>query len=207
MRRVVFLTLMMIISVIVLSQTATDEMISYNKRNVSGVSIIVSEYDVKLTAEAMQFRMEQVAGLKGATMKGFRYYQSQPFSDFGNLNYDIYTKVTTTGKKKEQKTIIYLLVSTGNENFITPASDPQLTGNVKNFLNHFVTVDLRQYDIDKKSNEQDRIRIKLEKETQMLSLEIIKLKEQLETKEKIFKEKQNELIKVKNTIYTLKSVR
>ncbi|MDR1180587.1 MAG: hypothetical protein LBL13_01215 [Bacteroidales bacterium] len=207
MRRVFFSISMMIISVIAFTQTAMDETITFDKKNVSGVSIVVSDYDVKLTSAAIQYRFEQVSGLKGATMKGFRYYQSQPFSEFGALNYDIYTRVTTIGKRKEQKTIIYLLVSTGNENFVTPASNPDIIDKVKSFLNNFLATDLRQYDIDQKSNDQQKTILKLEKETTTLTTERDKLKKQLEDKEKAIIMKQDELTKAKEALNSLKATR
>lgn len=207
MRRVFFSISMMIISVIAFTQTAMDETITFDKKNVSGVSIVVSDYDVKLTSAAIQYRFEQVSGLKGATMKGFRYYQSQPFSEFGALNYDIYTRVTTIGKRKEQKTIIYLLVSTGNENFVTPASNPDIIDKVKSFLNNFLATDLRQYDIDQKSNDQQKMILKLEKETTTLTTERDKLKKQLEDKEKAIIMKQDELTKAKEALNSLKATR
>ncbi|MDR0605542.1 MAG: hypothetical protein LBG80_14685 [Bacteroidales bacterium] len=207
MRRWFFLNLMMIISVMGFTQTAMEEMINFDKKNVQGVSIITSDYDVKLTTAAMQSRLEHVSGLKGTTMKGFRYYQSQPFADFGVLNYDIYTKVTAIGKRKEQKTIVYLLVSTGNENFVTTASHPQLLESMKIFLNNFVETYLRQYDIDQKSDIQTKIITKLEKETQILTQEREKLKKQLEDREKKIIMKQDELTKAKNTLNSLKETR
>jgi hypothetical protein len=207
MRRAFFFISMMIIYVMAFTQTAMDETVSFDKRNVSGVSIIVPDYYVKLTEAAIQFHLEHVSGLKGTTMKGFRYYQSQPFADFGTLNYDIYTRVSTIGKKKEQKTIIYLLVSTGNENFVTPASDPELINKMKNFLSNFASTYLRQYDIDRKSNEQEKIITKLEKETKTLTSERDKLKKQLEEKEKAIIMKQDELIRANNILNTLKTTR
>jgi hypothetical protein len=189
------------------TQTAMDEMINFDKRSVQGVSIILSDYDVKLTTAAMQSRLEHVSGLKGTTMKGFRYYQSQPFADFGTLNYDIYTKVTTFGKRKDQKTIVYLLVSMGNENFVTTANNPQLVEDMKSFLNNFADTYLRQYDIDQKSDAQTKIITKLEKETKTLTLERDKLKKQLEEKDKKIIMKQDELTKAKELLNSLKTTR
>jgi hypothetical protein len=197
---------MMAISVIAFTQTAMDETITFDKKNVPGVSIIASDYDVKLTSAAIQSRFER-AGMKGVTTKGFRYYQSQSFSDFGPLNYDIYTRITTVGKRKEQKTIIYLLVSTGNENFATPANNPEVIDKMKSFLNDFLSTYLRQYDIDQKSDNQEKVITKLEKETKTLTSERDKLKKQLEDKEKAIIMKQNELTKAKDTLNSLKATR
>ncbi len=189
------------------SQIAKEETIPFDKRSVPGVSIEVPGYDVKVTAAALQDRLERSAKLKGSSMKGFRYYQSQPFSEFGTLNYDIYTQVVTVGKKKYAKTAVYLLVSKGNENFVTPTSDPELVHRMKGFLNHFVTTHLRQYDIDQKTQEQTKMITKLEKENKTLISDRDKLKQQLDDKEKAILTKQDELTNAKNALSTLKESR
>jgi hypothetical protein len=78
---------------------------------------------------------------------------------------------------------------------------------MKNFLNNFLTTDLHQYDIDQKSNNQQKIIQKLEKETETLTAERDKLKGQLEDKEKTIIMKQNELTKAKDALNSLKATR
>ena len=117
MKRVVFFISAMVVAVSAFSQSATVGTVKYNKMDVPCISFTTSDYDAKVTEAALKERLEKVARLKGGSASGFRYYQAQPFAEFGPLNYDIYTKVVTTGKKNNQKTVIYLLISKGNENF------------------------------------------------------------------------------------------
>jgi len=137
-------------------------------------------------------------------MNGFRFYQGQPFAEFGVLNYDIYTKVITTGKKKNLKTVIYLLVSKGNENFESAAKDPELAESVKIFLNNFAATYLRQFDTEQKIQNQAKLIEKLEKENKSLLKDKEKLKKQVEENEKAISTNQAELQKAKNNLNSLK---
>jgi len=205
MKRGMFLFSAMMVAATVFSQSATEEMIKYNKTNVPGVSYATPNYDVKVTAAALKARLEKDAKLKGANMNGFRYYQAQPFAELGPLNYDIYVKVATIGKKKDLKTVIYLLVSKGNENFESSAQNPELVNNMKNFLNDFAATYLRQYDTDQKIQSQSKVIEKLEKENKSLLSNREKLKKQTEENEKAISTNQGELQKAKNALNSLKS--
>lgn len=207
MRKVAFFILTMSVSVGVFSQSAKEETVKYNKMNVPGISYETSDYDVKTTTAALKARLEKDARLKGTNMNGFRYYPAQPFAEFGTLNYDIYTKVATTGKKKNLKTVIYLLVSKGNENFESASQDPELAANMKAFLDNFVAVYLRQFDIEQKYQNQTKLVAKLEKELKSLNSDKNKLSKQLEDKEKAIVAKQSELSKAKALLNTLNQSR
>jgi peptidoglycan hydrolase CwlO-like protein len=205
MKREFFLFAAMMVSVTVFSQSATETTVKYNKMDVPGVSFVTSDYNVKVTAEALKARLEKDARLKGSNANGFRFYQAQPFAEFGSLNYDIYVKVATTGKKKDLKTVIYLLVSKGNENFESGAKDIELIENVKTFLNNFVATYLRQYDIEMKIQSQAKLIKKLEKENKSLLSSRDKLKKQTEENERAITKNQNDLQKAKGDLNTLKN--
>ncbi|MDR1878714.1 MAG: hypothetical protein LBQ64_04030 [Bacteroidales bacterium] len=202
MKKIMLSVLATMLMASVFSQTAKDEMVLFDKTNVLGASISC-DYDATLTSKALQNRFEQDMKLKGTNLKGFRYYQSQSFPEFGSLNYDIYTQVKVTGKKSEQKTVIYLLISKGNENFCTPTDDPALFEKMKTFLTNFMPY-LREYDIDKKIQDQTKRIEKLEKENNALILARDKLKKQLEDKEKAIAAKADELAKIKTSLEELK---
>jgi hypothetical protein len=207
MRKVAFFILTMTMTVSVFSQSAKEETIKYNKTSVPGISYETADYDVKVTTAALKNRMEKDARLKGTNMNGFRFYPAQAFAEFGNLNYDIYTKVVTTGKKKSLKTVIYLLVSKGNENFESAAKDPELSANMKAFLDNFVATYLRQFDIEQKYQAQTKLIAKLEKELKSLGSDKSKLQKQLEEKDKAIIEKQNDITKANALLNTLNQSR
>ena len=207
MKKVVFFIMMMTMAVSVFPQSAKEGIVKFNKRDVPVIYYETSDYDVKVTTEALKNRLEKDARLKGGNASGFRLYAAQPFAEFGTSNYDIYTKVATVGKKKNQKTIIYLLVSKGNENFETAAENPELATNLKTFLDNFVATYLRQFDVEQKYQNQIKVIAKLEKEHKSLTSDKAKLQKQLEDKEKEITAKENEIAKAKALLNNLNSSR
>ena len=205
MRKVTFFIMAMAMTVSVFSQSAREGTVEFNKKNVPAICYETADYNVKTTTEALKNRFEKEAKLKGGSASGFRFYQSQPFVEFGTSNYDIYTKVTTVGKKKSLKTVIYILVSKGNENFETAAENPELAANTKTFLDNFVATYLRQFDIEQKAQNQAQIISKLEKEYKSLTSDKEKLQKQLQDKEKAITAKEEEITKAKAILNNLKS--
>ncbi len=52
---------------------------------------------------------------------------------------DLYFKVDRRGSKKDNQSVMYLLISKGGENFITEASDSSTYAAAQNFLNGFTS--------------------------------------------------------------------
>lgn len=68
---------------------------------------------------------------------------------------DLYFKVDRKSRKQKNESIIYLLVSKGNENFISSGSDDTIYNAAKNFLNGFVTQSaVYKLDLDIKAQEE-----------------------------------------------------
>jgi hypothetical protein len=203
MKKIVFFIAASLVTSITIAQTAKDGIIPFDKNNsFSGVILEVPGYDIKTIQGALQSRFETTGGLKGANSGKFRAYFAQAFPDFGSQNYDIYTQVIETGKKKDKKTIINLLVSKGNKNFVTPASDPDVIANMKTFLNNFMSY-LKDYDTGLKASEQQKNIATLEKEQKTLNADKEKLQKQLEKKNTEIQQKQDELNKAKELLNTL----
>jgi hypothetical protein len=206
MRKVAFFIMTMAMTVSVFSQSR-EGTVKFNKKDVPVICYETADFDVKVTTAALKNRLEKDAKLKGGNASGFRFYPAQHFAEFGTLNYDIYTKVATVGKKKNLKTVIYLLVSKGNENFETASENPELVANIKAFLDNFVAVYLRQFDIEQKYQNQVKLIAKLEKENKSLNSDKEKLQKQLQDKEKAITSKQDEITKAKALLNTLNNSR
>lgn len=211
MKKLVLFLLGLSLSASVIAQTSQEQAIEYDKRTVQGVSIMVPSYSVDLVKAALQQRLEKGATLKGSNSKGWRIYLAQQFSEIGSMNFDIYTQVTTVGKKNTQSTIIYFLVSKGNENFVTSTTDPEIIENVKKFLNGFVTY-LREYDINQKILEQNNLISKLQKEQSNMEADrdkmksqIVDLEKKVSAKETDINNKANEIQKAKDLLNSLQS--
>jgi hypothetical protein len=204
MKKVVFFIAATVITSVSIAQTAQERVIPFDKNNsYSGVSLDISDYDVKTIAGALQNRFE-VSGLKGSNSGKFRAYLAQNFPEFGMQNYDIYTQVVGVGKKKDKKTTVYLLVSKGNNNFVTPSSDPDIVNNMKTYLNGFVAY-LKQYDTSLKIAEQQKNLTKMEKDFKTLTANKEKMQKQMEKTEQEIQQKQDAINKAKESLNTLKS--
>jgi hypothetical protein len=136
--------ILMLLGFTAFAQTAQSTQIEVNKVKVPGVSITIPGYDVDYIQQALQFRLEKVAGLKGSNSKGFRLYPAQVFQDIGPLKYDIYTSIDK-GTKQAPIPTLNLLVSKGNENFASPRDDGELIQKMKDFLNYFANEYLKEY--------------------------------------------------------------
>ena len=205
MKKVVFLIAATLITSVAFAQTVREELVPYDKaNNYSGCALEVpSGMDIKTVQGALQNRFEQVAKLKGSNSGGFRAYLAQPFPEFGMLNYDIYTKVAEVGKKKDKKTVVYLLVSKGNMNFANSTTDPEIVTGMKTFLTDFVNF-IKEYDTSLKIAEQEKLIAKLEKEEKSLISDKEKLQKQLSGKETDITKKQEELQKAKEVLKSLR---
>ena len=173
------------------AQTAQTTQVEYNKTQVPGVSIAIAGYDIAFIQNALIQRFEKDAGLKGTNSKEFRVYLSQNYPDFGTLNYDIYTLVKKATKKDSFITV-YLLVSKGNNNFVSQNMDGEFTDKMKEFLTNFVTY-LKDFERIQKMDKLSGNINQLEKEYSTLVKDRDKLQKEFSSIEKKFKEKEKEV--------------
>ncbi|MBP5411661.1 MAG: hypothetical protein J6Y47_00240 [Bacteroidales bacterium] len=183
----------------VMAQTAQETTVEFNKKHVQGVCVSFKDYSQDIVKGALTNRLEKDAALKGSNVKGWRAYLSQQFMELGTKNFDIYTNVVTIGKKKDQQVVVYLLVSTGNENFVTSASEKDVIDNAKNFLNNFVAY-VRTHDINVKIDNQNELIAKLKKEYESLTADKEKMQNQIKDLEKKIISKEDEISKKDNEI-------
>jgi len=176
------------------AQTAQTTQIEVSKVKVPGVSITIPGYDIEYIQQALQFRFEKVAGLKGSNSKGFRLYTAQVFQEFGPIKYDIYTSIDK-GTKQAPIPTLNLLVSKGNENFASPRDDEELVQKMKDFLNYFANEYLKEYEKAQKIDLLTKEIGALDKDCSALSSDIEKLKKDMVNLENKIKEKETELVK------------
>src|SRR5450432_2799696 len=63
-------------------------------------------------------------GYKGKESKGFTMYRSVSLPELGAGNYDLYFAMDKRSKKEKDITTVTMLISTGNENFVSDSSNP-----------------------------------------------------------------------------------
>jgi|GEM_PF-674286 len=71
-------------------------------------------------------------------VNGFYSFKGVVLKEIENQPLDLYFRIETRGKKGAEKAAIYLLVSKGDDKFITPEEDETTHAAAKRFLNRFV---------------------------------------------------------------------
>lgn len=199
MRKVVFLTITLMMSVMVFAQKPQPESVTVGRENLPGFSMAfvdMSESDVE---GAMRQRLETQSGMKSTRSNGFVSYLNQPFPEFGPASYDIYVKATKNGNRKSNVTYLYFVVTKGNMNPVTSSSDPQVVQNIESFLNGFVPY-AKAYSTQTKINDLNKQLSKQEKEYQSLQSRQEKLQKQSEDLKKKMEDNQNQIIQTRNEI-------
>jgi hypothetical protein len=69
---------------------------------------------------------------------GFYVFNNVVLPSLSNQKLDMYFKVVQKNKEEKNSSTLYLLVSSGNENFASPDGDTTLWNSTKMFLNSFV---------------------------------------------------------------------
>jgi len=69
---------------------------------------------------------------------GFYVFNNVVLPSVSNQKLDMYFKVVQKNQEEKNNSTVYLLVSSGNENFVSPGGDTTLWNSSKMFLNSFV---------------------------------------------------------------------
>lgn len=175
------------------AQIVKDEVVDFDKKlKVSAVTVMLPDMNMDVISNALQQHFEKTAGLKPSKAKGYTAYLSQPYQPYGTNNFDIFVKLEEVGKKSAKTPKITVLVSNGNNNFISPSDNPEIINNVKRDLESFV-VYVKEYEVNQtvivKNNELQ----KLNKEKDELTKNQAKLQKSLEDIEKKMKENEKAL--------------
>ncbi|WP_028788477.1 hypothetical protein [Terrimonas ferruginea] len=75
---------------------------------------------------------------KNNTTDGFYVFNNTQLPSLGSQKLDMYFKITQKNKEEKNNSLIYLLISTGNENFTSPEQDTVLWDNARVFLNSLI---------------------------------------------------------------------
>lgn len=69
---------------------------------------------------------------------GFYVFNNVSLSALSTLKLDMYFKVVQKNNEEKNNSTVYMLISKGNENFVSPDNDPTLWDSAQMFLNSFV---------------------------------------------------------------------
>lgn len=145
---------------------------------------------------AIQQKLEKGMGLKASKYSGYKAFLAQQFPTISNQNLDVYFKSEEVGKKADKVTVVYMLVSTGNNNFITTANDAATAEKIKLYLADVVAY-AAEYELEQNIiNNTNNIK-KLEGEQKKLESNKQKMQKQMNELEKQISDKQLEIDKLK----------
>jgi hypothetical protein len=82
--------------------------------------------------------------IRSNEINGFMIFKGVQLREFQNAKLDLYFKVDELKKSDPYKSIIYLMVSKGYDNFVSPDSDPQIYQAAKEFLER-LTAEVASY--------------------------------------------------------------
>ncbi|MBA2562572.1 MAG: hypothetical protein H0V14_06595 [Chitinophagaceae bacterium] len=116
----------------------------------------------KTVAKAIDDKMEKL-GYKGKESKGFVVYKGVTLSELGNQPLDMYFKVDG----KRENTTVNLMMSKGNENFVTELDDASTINNAKSFMDS-LALGIEAYDLEQQIANQENDLKKAEKKYQNL---------------------------------------
>ncbi len=162
----------------------------------------------KTVAKAIDDKMEKL-GYKGKESKGFIVYKGVSLSELGSQPLDMYFKVDG----KRENTTVNLMLSKGNEIFVTELDDASIVNNAKSFMDSLAP-SIEAYDLEQQIANQENDLKKAEKKYQKLvndAEDLQKNKTKIESKiEENIKDQKNqqaEIEKQRQIFETLKSKR
>ena len=150
-------------------------------------------------------------GYKGKDTKGYTVYKGVTLPELGSQPYDLYFKIDRKSRKEKDVAVVNLLISTGNENFISDATDPGTMGKAKNYLDNLRS-SIEAYDLQQQINQQQDAVAKAEKKYKSLMDDADdlqkkkrKLEQQIEDNLKDQKNQQDEIQKQRQLLESIRS--
>jgi len=169
-------------------------------------------YNVSTAEDAINDKMGKL-GYKGKSKDGFTIFKGVKLSELGEETYDLYFSVDKKAKKDKDNSVVTMLISRGNENFITDADNPSVISNGKSFLDSFGGT-IGAFDLEKQIAEQaDAVKAaqkkaaKLSDDADDLQKKKKKIESQIEDNQKDQEKQKSELEKQNTILETLKSKR
>ena len=126
------LGLCLLLSIPALAQDAREGTVRYKGEDRNGV---MADYDAPkgVTEDALDKRIGEAKIGKKRHESDFWKYEGVTWPEISPNKVDVYFNV----ERHKGKSVVYMMVSPGNGNFVTTATDPQAIGAMKAFLTRF----------------------------------------------------------------------
>jgi hypothetical protein len=172
-------------------------------------TILEFKYPEKDVEEALENYVDKQGG-KVKTNKGFFYVKSLKLHNRENRYFDVYYKVTGSGKGDNARSTVYLILAEPGEDILlrdssssnSHAAAVASVGAVTFFSS--LGSELGDYDLDKKIHEQEESVLKVNKNLTSLDNKRIELEKQLEGLKTEFEKQKGELEKQNTLLAQLK---
>lgn len=123
-------------------------------------------YPEKTVSDAIDDKLTKM-GYKSKDVKGYTVYRNVVMPEIGSQPYDYYFKIDRRTKRDKENTTVSMLVSTGNEIFVSDSSDSRTMDNARTFLNNLMPT-LAAYDLQLQIKNQSDVVSKAEKKYKSL---------------------------------------
>ncbi len=121
----------------------------------------------KTVINAMEDTLEKM-GYHGKESKGFMVFKGVTLPVLGTDPYDLYISTDRKSKREKESAVITMMISKGEDNFITEATDPGIIKNAKSYLDN-IDPSIAHYDLEQQIAAQEDIVRKAEKKATNLS--------------------------------------
>ncbi|UEG51089.1 hypothetical protein LK994_06320 [Ferruginibacter lapsinanis] len=160
MKKFILVSLSLLFINVFTKAQSTVGSVAFDKVNQSAV-IGEFAFEENTTAEAIKAKFKSL-GYSSKSSKGFDVYKGVKLAELGPDTYDLYVKVDRKSKKERDRSVVYLLITKGYDNFASEATDATLFANAKTFVNNLV-VNIVATDLEKQIEEQENAVKKAEK--------------------------------------------
>jgi hypothetical protein len=131
MKKLLLSTLLLCSICVIKAQQAFESSTSFKKANVPSIQIEANSVE-KISKKSVMDNLERRIG-KSKDEKGFSVFKGVRVPEIGPDVYDIYVMVDKLKANKE-KSIITMMVSMGNENFVSNLTNPEVFNNAKRYV-------------------------------------------------------------------------
>ena len=166
----------------------------------------------KTVSNAIEESMDKI-GAKGKSSKGYTVYKGVKLPELGSDSYDLYFSVDRKSKKEKEISAVTLMISKGDDNFITASSDAGIMAKAKTYLDNLWDM-VAVYDLEQQISSQEDLVKKNEKKANNLVEDAAdlekkrkKVEQDIEDNKKAQVSQQEEVGNQKKILETLKAKR
>ncbi len=140
--------------------------INFNKEGDKPAVINDYSFSEKTVTKAIDDKFEKM-GYKGKDNRSFTVYRGVNLPGLSGGPYDLYFKTDRNGKRSDESATVNMLISKGNEQFISESDDAGVFSDAKIFLDS-LTTDIAAYDLEQQIAKEESELKKAEKKYENL---------------------------------------